>query len=125
MTASLKTLRTYPLRDTQNTSFVRAGGRFFFAFTIGFAAAVSDTSFDESLSGVGKLGAQLTALLGYGRLECFPLADARLQAWVAHHVHESTKPDPRAVAEWAEQWGDVRGLVALYIYAELLKNGEL
>lgn len=79
----------------------------------------------EPLAGVGELGAQLTVLLGYGRLECFPLADTRLQAWVAHHVHETAKPDPRAVAEWAEQWGDVRGLVALYIYAELLKNGEL
>ena len=79
----------------------------------------------ESLAGVGKLGAQLTVLCGYGRLECFPLADTALQAWVAHHVHETTKPDPGAVAEWAEQWGEVRGLVAFYIYAELLKNGEL
>jgi len=79
----------------------------------------------EPFPGVGELGAQLAVLFGYGRLECFPVADVRLQAWVGHHVHETAKPDPQAVAAWAEQWGDVRGLVALYIYAELLKNGEL
>jgi DNA-3-methyladenine glycosylase II len=79
----------------------------------------------RGLEGIDELGAQLTVLCGYGRLEVFPLADVRLQTWVAHHVHEATKPDPAAVAQWAEQWGDIRGLVAFYIYAELLKNGEL
>lgn len=77
------------------------------------------------LDGVGDLGAQLVVLCGYGRLECFPLADAKLQGWIARNVHETSKPEPRAVAKWAEQWGEIRGLVALYIYAELLKSGEL
>jgi len=78
-----------------------------------------------TIDGVGEVGAQMTVLCGYGRLECFPLADPLLCDWVARNVHESDKTDVDAVAEWAEQWGDVRGLVALYIYAELLKNGEL
>ena len=78
-----------------------------------------------TIEGVGELGAQLTVLCGFGRLECFPTADVALQRWVARHVHESDKIDPDAVAAWAEQWGELRGLVALYIYAELLENGEL
>jgi len=78
-----------------------------------------------SLEGVGELGAQLTVLFGYGRLDCFPTADPALCDWVARNVHDSDETDVDAVAEWAEQWGDWRGLVALYIYAELLKNGEL
>jgi len=78
-----------------------------------------------ALEGVGPLGAELTALCGYGRLECFPLSDPALQGWVSSVVHESDKVDRDAVAAWAEQWGDKRGLVAFYIYAELLKNGQL
>jgi DNA-3-methyladenine glycosylase II len=79
----------------------------------------------ESLSGVSAVGAQLTVLCGYGRLECFPIADTVLQRWIAQNVYESDKVDLPAIEAWAEQWDDLRGLVALYIYAELLKNGEL
>jgi len=79
----------------------------------------------ESIDGVGVVGAQLTILCGYGRLECFPVADPVLQRWIARNVHESDKVDLPSTAAWAEQWGDLRGLVALYIYAELLKNGGL
>ena len=79
----------------------------------------------EPLSGVGALGAQLTILCGYGRLECFPTADTSLQRWVARNVHETDKIDLPAIEAWAAQWGGLRGLVALYIYAELIKNGEL
>ena len=80
----------------------------------------------EALSDVGPLGAQLTALYGYGRLDCFPIADSALQGWIAHHVHTSDKEvDLDAVSEWVEQWGDVRGLVAFYIHAELLKEGGI
>jgi len=78
-----------------------------------------------TLEGVGELGSQLTTLCGYGRLECFPLADPVLQGWIARQVHETDQVDAAAVAAWAQQWGDLRGLVALYIYAELLKNDEL
>jgi 3-methyladenine DNA glycosylase/8-oxoguanine DNA glycosylase len=78
-----------------------------------------------AIEGVGEAGAQFTVLYGYGRLECFPLADAALQRWVSRNVHESDKVDRGAVAAWTEQWGDLRGLVALYIYAELLKHDEL
>ncbi len=77
------------------------------------------------IAGVGKSGAQLAALCGYGRLECFPVDDPALQRWVATNVHESDKVEPGKVADWAEQWGKLRGLVALYIYAELLKGGDL
>ncbi len=79
----------------------------------------------EPLSGVGALGAQLTVLCGYGRLECFPIADTVLQRWIARNVHKSDKVDLPAIEAWAEQWGDLRGLVALYIYAELIANDEL
>jgi hypothetical protein len=48
-----------------------------------------------------------------------------LQRWISRNVFESEKVDLPAVQAWAEQWGDLRGLVALYIYAELIKNGEL
>ena len=79
----------------------------------------------ESIDGVDAVGAQLTILLGYGRLECFPIADPVLRRWIARNVHESDEVDLPAIEAWAEQWGDLRGLVALYIYAELAKNGEL
>jgi len=79
----------------------------------------------EALPGIETLGAQLTALYGYGRLDCFPLADPVLQQWIARHVHESDKVDHIAVAAWVEQWGEVRGLVASYIYAALQNEGEL
>ncbi len=79
----------------------------------------------ESLSGVSAVGAQLTVLCGYGRLECFPIADTLLQRWITRNVYNSDKVDLPAVEAWAEQWEDLRGLVALYIYAELVKNGEL
>ncbi|MCS5703209.1 MAG: hypothetical protein NZ847_11395, partial [Acidobacteria bacterium] len=79
----------------------------------------------ESLSGVSAVGAQLTVLCGYGRLECFPIADTLLQRWITRNVYNSDKVDLPAVKAWAEQWEDLRGLVALYIYAELVKNGEL
>jgi DNA-3-methyladenine glycosylase II len=78
-----------------------------------------------SIEGVGKLGAQYTALCGYGRLECFPVGDPALRRWVARNVHKTDKVDVAAVSSWAERWGDLRGLVALYIYAELIKRGEL
>lgn len=79
----------------------------------------------ESIDGVGEVGAQLTVLCGYGRLDCFPLADPALCGWVSRNVHGSDKVNAGKVATWAEQWGDRRGLVALYIYSELLKAGEL
>lgn len=79
----------------------------------------------ESIDGVDAVGAQLTILWGYGRLESFPVDDTVLQRWISRNVFESEKVDLPAVQAWAEQWGDLRGLVALYIYAELIKNGEL
>lgn len=75
--------------------------------------------------GIGDVGAQLTALIGYGRLECFPAADPVLQQWIGRHVHETDDVDESTAAAWAEQWGDLRGVVACYIYAELLKSGEI
>lgn len=79
----------------------------------------------QDIKGVGALGAQLTVLCGYGRLDCFPIADPTLCGWVSCHVHGTAEVDVDRVAAWADQWGDRRGLVALYIYSELLKNGGL
>lgn len=78
-----------------------------------------------AIAGVGDLGAQLTVLCGYGRLECFPAADPALRGWISRHVLGGGTVDAAAAVVWAERWGDLKGLVALYIYAELLKNGEL
>jgi DNA-3-methyladenine glycosylase II len=78
-----------------------------------------------AIAGVGEVGAQLTLLCGYGRLECFPVGDPVLRDWVSSNVRGGDKVDAAAVAAWAEQWGDLKGLVALYIYAELVKNGDL
>lgn len=75
--------------------------------------------------GIGPLGAQLVALLGYGHLEVFPAADPALRRWIGRAVLDSDDVDESQVAEWAEQWGEHRGLVAVYIYAELLKHGEI
>ncbi|MFQ5949009.1 MAG: hypothetical protein ACE5KX_09140, partial [Acidimicrobiia bacterium] len=75
--------------------------------------------------GIGPLGAQLTALTGYGRLACFPTADPALRRWIGRNVHATDEVDGAAAEEWSSQWGDLRGLVALYIYADLLKRGEI
>jgi len=75
--------------------------------------------------GIGDLGAQLTALVGYGRLDCFPSADPALQQWIARNVHGTDDVDEQEAEAWAEQWGDVRGVVACYIYAELMKAGAI
>lgn len=75
--------------------------------------------------GIGDLGAQLTALVGYGRLDCFPSADPALRQWIARQVHGADQVDERTAETWAEQWGEVRGVVACYIYAELLKSGDI
>ena len=48
-----------------------------------------------------------------------------LRQWIARNVHGSDTVDLPAIEAWTGQWGDLRGLVALYIYAELAKNGEL
>ena len=79
----------------------------------------------ESRAGIDALGAQMTALCGYGRLDCFPLADPALRRWIAANVFDNGEVNEHAVADWVDQWGDVRGLVAFYIYAELIKQGEI
>lgn len=78
-----------------------------------------------SIRGIGPLGAELTALIGYGRLDCFPAADPLLRAWVGRNYLGDEDADEKAVARWAEQWDDLRGLVALYIYVDLREEGTL
>ncbi len=78
-----------------------------------------------AIAGVGGLGGQLTVLCGYGRLECFPVDDPALRGWISSNVLGGVSVDAAAATAWAKQWGDLKGLVALYIYADLLKNGEL
>ncbi|MFQ5744996.1 MAG: hypothetical protein ACE5HV_15625 [Acidobacteriota bacterium] len=76
-------------------------------------------------AGVGSLGAQLTALTGYGRLDCFPTADPVLRRWIGRNVHNTDEVAEETAAEWAGQWGKLGGLVAIYIYAELRKQAEI
>jgi DNA-3-methyladenine glycosylase II len=79
----------------------------------------------QCCKGIGPLGAQLTALTGYGRLDCFPSADSAVRRWIGRNVFETDEIDEQRTREWAEPWGDLRGYVAIYIYAELLKKGEI
>ena len=75
--------------------------------------------------GVGTHGAELVALTGYGRLDCFPSGDPALRRWIGEHVNNTDEVDEPTAREWAEQWGDLRGLVAYYIYAELLRQEKI
>ncbi len=79
----------------------------------------------QSCQGIGPLGAQLTALVGYGRLDCFPAADSALRRWIGRNVFETEEIDEQTAQGWAEPWGDLRGYAAIYIYAELLKEGSI
>lgn len=79
----------------------------------------------QCCKGIGPLGAQITALTGYGRLDCFPSADSVLRRWIGRHVFETDEIDEQTAAEWAERWGDFRGLVAIYIYADLQREGDI
>lgn len=75
--------------------------------------------------GIGRLGAQLTAICGYGRLDCFPSADPLVRRWIGRNVHSTDEIDEKKAATWAERWGDMRGVVACYVYADLMRDGEL
>ncbi len=94
---------------------------------LGLARAPSDTIVERlaGYDGVGLLGAQLTALIGYGRLEVFPSADPLLQAWIGANYGNDSLAERFEVEQWAERWGAQRGLVAFYIYAELMRTGYL
>jgi 3-methyladenine DNA glycosylase/8-oxoguanine DNA glycosylase len=76
----------------------------------------------QNCKGIGPLGAQITALTGYGRLDCFPSADSALRRWVGRHVFDTDEVDEETAAQWSETWGDLRGVVAIYIYADLLRD---
>lgn len=75
--------------------------------------------------GVGLLGAQLTAMLGYGRLDCFPSADPLIREWIGRNYFAGGSVEPFQADDWAEPWGRQRGLVAYHIYAELMDQGRL
>lgn len=75
--------------------------------------------------GVGLLGAQLTALIGYGRLDAFPSEDPLIREWLGT-TYGTGSPVERFEAErWAEGWGVCRGLAAMHIYADLMRKGRL
>lgn len=75
--------------------------------------------------GVGLLGGQLTALIGYGRLDCFPAEDPLLREWLGR-AYGAGAPVERFEAEkWAEQWGVCRGMVAMHMYVDLMRSGRL
>ena len=94
---------------------------------IGLARAPSDVIVEQlaAQDGVGLLGAQLTSLLGYGRLECFPSSDPLICEWIGRTYDRPGAVEPFEAHQWAEQWGQHRGLVALHIYAELLRDNRI
>lgn len=77
------------------------------------------------IDGVGLVGAQLTALLGYGRLDGFPSADPLLLEWIGRNYRDGGPIERFEAEEWAAPWGKYRGLVALHIYAELMRKKRL
>lgn len=93
----------------------------------GLARAPLDVMIDRlaAYDGVGLLGAQLTAILGYGRLDCFPSADPLLLEWIGKNYGRSGPVERFEAEQWAQQWGSYRGLVAFHIYAELRDQGRL
>ncbi len=93
----------------------------------GLARAPLDVMIDRLAvyDGIGLLGAQLTAILGYGRLDCFPSADPLLLEWIGRNYGRSGPVERFEAEQWAEQWGSYRGLVAFHIYAELRDQGRL
>jgi len=94
---------------------------------IGLARAPSDAIIERlsARDGVGLLGAQLTALVGYGRLECFPSADPVIRDWIGRNYGKEGAVELFEAEQWAEQWGAYRGLVAFHIYAELLRDQRI
>ncbi len=94
---------------------------------IGLARAPSEAIVEQlaAQDGVGLLGAQLTTLVGYGRLECFPSADPTICDWIGRNYGGPGAVEPFEAHQWAEQWGQYRGLVAFHIYAELLRDKRI
>jgi len=94
---------------------------------IGLARAPTEAIIDQlaAQDGVSLLGAQLTALIGYGRLECFPTADPVIRAWIGSNYGRPSAVEPFEAHQWAEQWGKYRGLAALHIYAEMIRDQRI
>jgi len=94
---------------------------------IGLARAPLETLVDRLAmhDGIGLLGAQLTAMIGYGRLNCFPSADPLVLEWLGHNYGSGTPLESFEAEQWAGGWGNYRGLVAFHIYAELMAKGRL
>ncbi len=79
----------------------------------------------STLPGVGLLGGQLTALIGYGRLDAFPSADPAVRGWIRRSYDHKKEVDLATAERFAEPWGNYRGLVAFHVYAELRTQGLL
>ena len=77
------------------------------------------------VDGVSLVGAQLTALVGYGRLDSFPSADPMVREWIGRNYDRPSAVEPFEAHQWAEQWGQHRGFVALHIYAEMLRDDRI
>ncbi len=94
---------------------------------MGLARAPLDVLVDRlaAADGVGVLGAQLTAMIGYGRLDCFPSADPLVREWIGRNYFDGASVEPFQADEWARPWGNQRALVAYHIYAELMEQGRL
>jgi len=94
---------------------------------IGLARAPSEAIIEQlaAQDGVGLVGAQLAALIGYGRLECFPSADPMVCDWIGRNYGRPSAVEPFEAHQWAEQWGQHRGLVAFHIYAEMLRDKRI
>lgn len=94
---------------------------------VGLARAPCEVMIDRlaAYDGVGLLGAQLAALVGYGRLDVFPSADPLLLEWIGANYGRVGPVERFEAEQWAAQWGRQRGVVAHHIYAELMAQGRL
>jgi DNA-3-methyladenine glycosylase II len=93
---------------------------------VGVARAPLDVMLEqlETLPGIDRHGAEFAAMMGYGRLDCFPCADPLIRAWIARNYFDAESIDELQATKWAERWGRCSSLVALHIYAELAKKGR-
>jgi len=94
---------------------------------VGLARAPLDVLVERlaQQDGVGLLGAQLTALLGYGRLDCFPSADPLLREWLGSNYGKGAPLEVFEADRLAQGWGAHRGLVAFMAYADLARQQRL
>jgi len=94
---------------------------------IGLARAPTEAIIEQlaAQDGVGLVGAQLAALVGYGRLESFPSADPMIRDWIGRNYGRPGPVESFEAHEWASKWGKYQGIVAFHIYAEMIRDDRI